>query len=136
MSADRPQFLYIEDNVASRGVMETLLVEILGFSDLTMLDSTENAIQRLEATGKAFDVIFLDLMIEPLDGLSMCALFRNHLRFREAKIIAMTAEDSPADLAKVRSVGFDGLISKPLSPVKFPEQISQILSGKLVWEVS
>lgn len=135
MSTDQPEFLYIEDNAASRDVMEIFMVDVLGFSDLTMLDSTEGAIERLEATGKIFDVIFLDLIIEPLDGLSMYAMLRNHLHFKRAKIIAMTAEDSPAELANIRSVGFDGLISKPLSPLKFPEQISRILAGDPVWEV-
>lgn len=136
MAADRSEFLYIEDHAASRGVMETLLVDLLSFSDLTMLESTEDAIGRLEATGKTFDVIFLDLNIEPVDGLAMCAMLRNHSRLQGAKIIAMTADDSPAELANTGSAGFDGMISKPLSPLEFPEQVARILSGDPVWEVS
>ena len=31
--------------------------------------------------------------------------------------------------------GFDGFLSKPLDPDRFPEQIRRVLSGEAVWEI-
>ena len=46
--SEGPVFLYIEDHVASRRIMQILLVEVMGYSQLTMLEDTQDIIADLE----------------------------------------------------------------------------------------
>ncbi len=130
----QPQILYIEDHPASRRVMQLLLLDLLDYTELTLLEDTQSVIQRLEMSGKAFDIIFLDLNLRPHDGYATCTLLRAHSQFGHARIICLTAEASPTEMRKMRDTGFDGMIGKPLSHTTFPEQIERILAGEAVWE--
>ena len=133
--ADRqPAFLYIEDHPASRMVMQLLLKELLGFEDLTLFEDSRDVVQRLEASGKTFDVVFLDLHVDPLDGVAVLKLLRQHETFASLRVVALTAGMMLDELNTVREAGFDGLISKPINLESFGEYVNQILAGETVWE--
>lgn len=131
---EEPKFLYVEDHAGNRRVMKLLLTEVLGYSQLTMLEHSEDIIQTLDKQGTTFDVIFLDLNLKPIDGYAVHNLLRNHATLRHAKIIALTASTTPSDVRRLQEAGFDGIIAKPLSYETFPEQLQQILAGEQVWE--
>ena len=133
--ADRqPAFVYIEDHPASRLVMQLLLKELLGFEDLTMFEDSRDIVPRLEASGKTFDVIFLDLHVDPLDGFEVLKRLRQHEKFASSKVVVLTASMMLDELDTVREAGFDGLISKPLDPEFFGGYVNRILAGEAVWE--
>ena len=134
MSTKEPAILYIEDHPASRRVMELLVVDVMGLNQLTLVADTTDIIQNLEAMHKHFDVIFLDVNLQPHDGYAVCAMLRAHEQFRSAKIVGLTASVTPDEMRKMQSVGFDGVIAKPISHVTFPEQLEQILAGEPLWE--
>jgi len=128
------KFLYIEDHRASRRVMELLLVEVMGYQHLTLVEDTQDIVQRLEALHTSFDVIFLDVNLKPHDGYAVCAMLRANAGFEKARIVGLTASASPADMRRMQDSGFDGAIGKPLSHDTFPEQLERILAGEAVWE--
>ncbi|MBN1564780.1 MAG: response regulator [Anaerolineae bacterium] len=135
MMADQDlSFLYIEDHPASRRVMQ-LLLDVMGYSNLTLIEHTQDIIAQLEQTKKDFDVIFLDLHLSPLDGFEVQKLLRAHNRFGQAKIVALTASVMPNELHTVRQ-NFDGLIAKPLNYDTFFGYVTRILAGEPVWETS
>ena len=134
MVAMETNFLYVEDHRASRRVMELLLVEVMGYSHLTMVEDTHDIVEKLEAMQTPFDVIFLDVNLKPHDGYAVCAMLRTHAQFATAKIVGLTASASPSDMRKMQESGFDGAIGKPLSHDTFPEQLERILAGQAVWE--
>ncbi len=130
----KASFLYVDDHPASQHVMELLLTEVMGVAHLTMFSNSENIIDRLEAIGINFDVIFLDLHMGHEDGFAVHNLLRQHPTFQMAKFVAVTASIVPEELTKIRTTGFDGLILKPLSYESFPQQVENILAGEAVWE--
>jgi CheY-like chemotaxis protein len=134
MADQQPAFLYVEDHPASRLVMQLVLKELLGYEDLTMLDDSRDLLQRLEASGKTFDVIFLDLHVDPLDGYAVLKLLRQHEKFAASKIVVLTASMMLDELDQVRAAGFDGLISKPINLDSFGDFVKRILAGEDVWE--
>ncbi len=134
MSAE-VSFLCIEDHPASQRVMELLLKEIMGYRHVTILDNTEDIINRLEEMGEDYDVIFMDLDVQPMGGLETLHVIRQHSRLGKACIVAATASISPGELRQVRRAGFNGLIAKPINPTEFPAQVQQLLQGHEVWEV-
>lgn len=134
MRARDPAILYIEDHPASQRVFEVLMKDVMGYVNLTILEDSSNLIPRLEATGVSFDLIFLDLNIEPVHGNEVLLLLRQHSTFRNAKIVALTASIGSDELEKLHVSGFDGMISKPLGFETFPQFVSQIIAGQSVWE--
>jgi CheY-like chemotaxis protein len=132
---EQPAFLYVEDNPAGHYVMRLLLVNVLGYSDVTLLDDTEDFIETLEMYDKTFDIILLDLNMKPLDGYAACCLLREHDRFRQASIVAITATVSPDDRTRTQAAGFDGIIYKPINPNQFSQHIQCLLDGKTLWQL-
>lgn len=134
MLIEDASYLYIEDHPASQKVMELLLKEVCGVSQLMILSDSEDIVQRLETSNKTFDLIFLDMHIEPDNGFIVLEKLRRHPRLGQPKIVAVTATIMPEELKAIRHASFDGLISKPISFDTFPQQVQRILLGeKNVW---
>lgn len=129
-----PAFLYIEDTASSREVMRLLLCEMMAYTDLTMLSDSADVLNKLQHMNKHFDVIFLDINIEPIDGYAICQALRGQAAYDNTHIIAVTAAINPSALERMRSIGFNGAISKPLDMETFPTQINSILAGNDLWD--
>jgi two-component system cell cycle response regulator DivK len=81
------------------------------------------------------DLILMDIHLPEEDGYQALARLRAHPKFKDTKIIAVTAEATESNLQRARVAGFNGFIGKPLDPDRFPDQIKQILQGKEVWKL-
>jgi CheY-like chemotaxis protein len=132
----QPAFLYVEDHPASRLVMQLVLKDLLGYEDLTMFEDSRDILQHLEASGKTFDVIFLDLHVDPLDGYEVLKLLRQHEKFAASKVVVLTASMILDEVDQVHAAGFDGLISKPINLDSFGDFVKRILAGEAVWETN
>jgi CheY-like chemotaxis protein len=65
----------------------------------------------------------------------MLALLRQHPRFHDALVIALTASVMNEEVARLKTAGFDSIISKPLNQDVFPATLERILSGEKVWRI-
>lgn len=131
---EQQAFLYVEDHPASRQVFRLIMTSILGFDDLTLLDTTADIINKLVSIDKQFDVIFLDINIQPIDGYAVCKLLREHPDYADTRIVGLTANVTPAIIRKMQEYGFNGIIGKPISHETFAEQLTHILQDKPLWE--
>jgi two-component system, OmpR family, sensor histidine kinase TorS len=128
------RFLYIEDHAASRMVMKMLLVDMLGYGELICLENTANLEKQLKQYELPFDVIFLDLNLEPYDGIEACAILRQIRGYDVSTIIGLTASMTPADIRRMVEAGFNGAIGKPISHDTFPQYLDRLLSAEPIWE--
>jgi two-component system, cell cycle response regulator DivK len=48
--------------------------------------------------------------------------------------VAVTAGVFAEDVAKARSAGFDGFLSKPLKTAIFGDQVQRVLAGEQIWD--
>jgi two-component system, cell cycle response regulator DivK len=80
------------------------------------------------------NLVLLDLQIPGEDGYAVLERIRKTPTLRRLKVVAVTANVMPQDVAKTRAAGFDGFIGKPVSRQRFPEQIRRVLAGEAVWE--
>ncbi len=76
-------------------------------------------------------VIFLDLDMPGMNGYEVFNLLRN-VHGVDVPIIAYTVNTN--EKATTRSVGFDGMIAKPLDSSCFGDQLRRILAGEAVWD--
>lgn len=130
-----PTFLYIEDHPASREIMTVLLTTVMRYQHLYTLENTQDLEVAIERFGQAFDVVFLDLNLQPLNGYEACAILRRLESTKAARIIGVTANTAASAQQKMVETGFNGIIGKPISHKSFPALLTRILAGEDIWEM-
>lgn len=133
---DRYSYLYVEDDPLSQEIMRMLMAHGMGVENLTIFDDSREFMKRTLGLNPKPDIILLDIHVTPLDGFEMLGLLRSNHDFRATKIIALTASVMNEEVEKLRLMGFDGAIAKPLSFHTFPALIQQIIAGENVWHVT
>jgi CheY-like chemotaxis protein len=131
----QPSFLYVEDEIFSRQVLEMILTRIMGYSKLTLYEDSKDFMERLKELPEKPAIIFLDIMVQPLTGYEMLKLIRSDPELQECKVVAVTANIMPSDVTRLQQMGFDSLIGKPLVHKVFPELVRKILAGEQVWYI-
>jgi two-component system cell cycle response regulator DivK len=131
----QPHFLYIDNDLQSRHVIEVLITEVMGYSNLITLDSSENFLEQIHQLPRIPTVILLDIQMQPHDGYEMLKMLRMIPDYQQTTIIAVTASVMSSDIQKLKAAGFNGLIGKPIQRHLFPDLIRQILANESVWFV-
>jgi two-component system cell cycle response regulator DivK len=90
----------------------------------------------VKALPKQPDVILLDIHVTPHDGFVMLNMIRRDTALKETTVIALTASVMNEEVEKLRTKGFDGAISKPLSVSLFPGLIQRVVAGEPVWHIA
>ena len=135
MTNTQPAFLYVEDDIFSRQVLEMILTRIMGYSKLTLYEDSKDFMQRLRELPEKPGIIFLDIQVQPLTGYEMLKLIRSDPDYQGCKVVAVTANIMPSDVSHLQQVGFDSLIGKPLVHKVFPELVRKILAGEQIWYI-
>ena len=125
--------LVVEDNLNNF----LLIARLLAYLGVEQCEWKASGWQVLEFANSLpkIDLVLMDIHLPEEDGYQAIARLRAHPRFRDTKIVAVTAEATQANLRRARMAGFDGFIGKPLDPDRFPDQIVKVLRGREVWEV-
>lgn len=110
------KILVVEDIALNQLLMKTLLDDF-GFKH-DIAANGKIAIEKLLATnsgetGKAYDVILMDLQMPEMNGFETTEYIRNRMN-SAIPIIALTADVTTADLAKCKAVGMNDYIAKPV----------------------
>src|SRR5690349_23798899 len=104
------KILVIEDNAANMR-FATFLLESVGHTVLAAADAEVGlALARAEAP----DVILMDVQLPGMDGLEATTLLKADPTTRAIPVIALTALAMPGDEERIRAVGCDGYIAKPI----------------------
>jgi CheY-like chemotaxis protein len=120
--------LIIDDDSFNLGVLSQMLnmegVSSSGVIDPVTLD---------DALGDStpIDLVFLDLEMPGIGGLEVFQNLKANNRFQRVPIIAYSVHVS--EINRVRQLGFQGFIGKPIDADKFPGQLRRILKGEPVW---
>ena len=124
--------LYVEDDTLSREIM-ALVIEDLPRYELVMFADSVDFQARVEALPVIPTVILLDIHVQPMNGFEMLEHLRSWPSYRDVPVVALTASVMNEEITRLRKVGFNGTISKPIDQDLFHDHIMQVLAGKLVW---
>lgn len=123
------RILIIEDNPANLDLM-VFLLEAFGHQTCVAMDGEDGL---AAARREEIDLIICDIQIPKLDGIQVTQRLRQDRAWRVVPIVAVTAFAMVGDRDKILAKGFDGYVSKPITPETFVGQIESFLhAGPLV----
>jgi len=125
--------LVVEDNVHSY----VLIARLLAFLGVKHQEWKRSGWQVLEFADAMphVDLILMDIHLPYEDGYEALSKLRNHPRFANTLIVAVTAEATVSNMKRARAAGFNGFIGKPIDPDRFINQMRTILRNQPVWDL-
>jgi CheY-like chemotaxis protein len=130
-----PVVLYVEDDPASREVMELILRELMGCDAYHIFEDSEDFLPRVNALMPRPDVILLDIHVPPFSGFEMLDMLRAISAYRHIPIVALTASVMNEEVQRLQQSGFNAVFSKPVDIDSFPDSLARILQGETFWQI-
>jgi CheY-like chemotaxis protein len=132
VSLQDAHILVVADNVPNFVMIARMLAQI-GVTHCEWRTSGWQVVQVADSL-PALDLVLLDIHLPYEDGFQALHKLRTHPRLRETRIVALTDSTSQDELERAQEAGFDGFLTTPLNPERFPDQIKRLLAGEPVWE--
>jgi CheY-like chemotaxis protein len=120
------RILVIEDNEPNLELM-TYLLNAFGHTTIAARDGEQGVAVALQDLP---DLILCDLALPRMDGYDVARLLKAEPALRSVPLIAVTASAMVGDRDKVIAAGFDGYISKPITPETFVAEVERYLAGE------
>jgi DNA-binding response OmpR family regulator len=107
----RPNILVVDDTMANLKLMVAVISDA-GFEARPIRDPR----QALRAALlNPPDLVLLDIAMPEMDGFEVCRQFREQPALRAVPILLVSAQGEPLDKGRIRHVGADDYIGKPLN---------------------
>jgi DNA-binding response OmpR family regulator len=119
-----PKEILIVDDEPSIVVPIQFLMEQQGYNVL-VAGNGEDALDIIYKY--KLDLILLDIMLPRIDGYEVCEIVRLDPRYRDIKIIFLTAKGREVEIAKGLALGADAYITKPFSNTELVSQVKELL---------
>ncbi|MDF1588109.1 MAG: response regulator [Gammaproteobacteria bacterium] len=103
--------LLVDDSRVARMTLKKLLVE--HEFDVTELASGEDAINHLQSAAMLPDIIFMDVMMDGIDGLTATRQIKANQTFSAIPVVICTGNDTEADRDNALATGAMAVLSKP-----------------------
>tara|TARA_R110001592_G_scaffold332223_2_gene615480 strand:- start:4520 stop:7582 length:3063 start_codon:yes stop_codon:yes gene_type:complete len=120
-SARPPRILLADDNSYNRVLLE-LLFGSFGLAVVMVNDGLEAVNKVLEG---GFDLVFLDIQMPVMDGLTAAQKIRSHFSVEALPIFAVSAATFESDINAAKAAGFNAHIAKPINVEKLLTLILQ-----------
>ncbi len=121
----------VEDDIRNRLIYKIMLPQHGATVDFEGWGP--DAIKHLQTLSHV-DLIILDLMLQRgASGYDIFEEIRTLPEYLPIPIVAVSAAEPGAAIARTRAQGFSGFIAKPLDQKLFPQQLARILAGEPIW---
>lgn len=126
MADDAPNatVLVVEDNPLNMK-LTTDLLELHGF---TVLQATDGDMALELAKTHRPALVLLDIHLPGMDGVEVFQKLKAGAGTQGAKIVALTASALKEEEERIRALGFDQFIAKPINTRQFIPTIRQVLA--------
>ena len=110
--------LLVEDDFSTQFMM-TEMLEAVGV-EFEVANDGQECIDRLGANADRFDAVFLDIHMPRKSGLDALSEIRSDAKDppKNIHIVALTADTSWHNETRIKEVGFNGLLTKPVTMEK------------------
>lgn len=119
--------LVVDDSYPVRKYMEHKLIDLMQMPvDIHFASSGEEAIRKTPK--KNYDMIFLDVMMEGMDGYKACKSIKSS--GGDAYVVMLTSKKSPFDKVRGTMSGCDAYLTKPPADERLREVIQKCISQR------
>lgn len=119
----KPRILIVEDEIP---ILDALQYNFQKENfDVGTATTGREALQKCQM--QVPDLVLLDLMIPPPDGLQVCRELRSDPRTKNVRIIMLTAKDEEVDEVIGFSMGADDYVAKPFKVRPLIERVKALL---------
>lgn len=112
LDLSQSRILLVEDNTLNQQVVLGFLEET--GVDIDIAENGQVAIDKLDS--ESYDLVFMDLQMPIMDGLTATKIIRANDQFTNLPIIAMTAHAMQEELDRCLEVGMNDYFTKPIDP--------------------
>ncbi len=124
----------VEDNVVNLAVFATTLRKQ---GAIIIQDSRNLGTVNFLSEHLPIDLILMDLMLRRgISGYDVFDDIQTHPELKDIPVVAISALDPETQIPIAQEKGFAGFISKPISIVKFSDQLLTCMSGEKIWITS
>ena len=115
--------LIVEDNELNMKLFNDLL-QARGYATL----QSEDGVEAIElARTHTPDLILMDIQLPKVSGMEIIRRLKADKALKHIPVVAVTAFAMAGDEARIREVGCDGYIAKPISVPSFLEVVAEFL---------
>lgn len=126
ISRQPKNILVVEDDLTTQKFMQ-LMLEKIGCK----VDVANNGQKAVEMAEKnAYDLIFMDIIMPIMDGYAAVKTLRNDLALQDLPVVAVSSLNSEQDQAKIKEVGINDYLSKPVTPTTLNKMLKKWLTQK------
>jgi signal transduction histidine kinase/CheY-like chemotaxis protein len=120
------RLLLVEDNLVNQKVVLAILRK-KGYA-IDVANDGREALGKLEAAEKPYDVVLMDIQMPVMDGLETTRVMRRNPRWDHLPVVAMTAHAMNGDKERCFQAGMDSYVSKPVQPAHLIATIEKHLT--------
>jgi CheY-like chemotaxis protein len=117
------KILVIEDNPTNLELIVYLL-HAFGHTSLQAVDG-ETGLELIQR--ESVDLVLCDIHLPGVDGFEVAGQLKRDPRFSALPLVAVTALAMVGDRDRIISAGFNGYITKPISPETFVSELEAFL---------
>jgi len=120
--------LVVDDNATNRRILEEWLRRWK--LEPTVASGGAAAMKALwlgVALGRPYALVLLDARMPDMDGLALAAIIRQRAELSGSRIVLLTSGDRPGDLARLRELGIDAHLLKPVQQDELLETIYRVV---------
>ncbi|WP_299329592.1 response regulator [Parasphingopyxis sp.] len=114
--------LVVEDNDLNR----KLFCDLLRAHDYEPEPLSDGREALATAKAKAPDLIIMDIQMPHVSGLDLIGALKSDAGLKTIPIMAVTAYAAKGDEERIREAGAESYVSKPISVVKFIEEVKTL----------
>lgn len=123
------KILAVDDDVIGLEIVEKILTAV-GYSDLTVVSSGAEALEKINTSPQPFDCFLLDIQMPEMDGIELCSRIRQIDDYKSSPILMITAMTERKYIEGAFNAGANDYINKPFDPLELTVRVQ--LAEKLV----
>ncbi|MDR4494423.1 MAG: response regulator [Nitrospirales bacterium] len=128
----RPNILLVDDDPSNRDVLWEILREEP--YRLVQAATGQAALDIIQQSTSAFDVIVLDRMMPGMDGLEIMARLKQNEKFRWIPVIMATAAGTPEEICEGMEAGVFFYLIKPFEADTLVRMVRAALDDRQKWQ--
>jgi two-component system chemotaxis response regulator CheY len=118
--------LVVEDSPTMRQLIVFALKRIKGLT-ITEANDGVDALKRISAADKPFDIVLTDINMPIMDGLKLVKRLRDDATYKGVPIVIITTEGAAEDRSRGLALGANAYITKPIQAQVVIDKIRDLL---------